>query len=225
MMFFGSESKEKGFTLLELLISLAIGLIVLAGIYSLNRSQQKSHLLQEQVAGMQQNIRAAMYFMTREIRMCGCNPTGNAIVGIVSAGPDSIQFTRDIRGLPNGKADGDADDANEDITYTFVNSQIVRNEASIPSQAAIAVNIDALDFVYLDGNGTVLNPNGTAVAAIDIGNIKTVQITVVARTERGDQGYRNQESYNNQNGVQLLGVQNDNFHRKCLTSNIRCRNL
>lgn len=221
MMFFGSDKKENGFTLVELLVALAIGLILLGGIYSVYRSQQKSFVLQEQVASMHQNIRSAMYFMSREIRMCGCDPTGKANAGIVSAGNDSIHFTRDIHGSEDNRADGVIDAAkNEVITYAFgANDQITRNAQ------AIAVNIDALDFVYLDQNGAPLNPGLGDVAENDLTKIISVQITVVARTEKVDQGYRNQDSFKNQQGVTILAPQNDSFHRKLLTSNIRCRNF
>ena len=60
-----------GFTLVELMIALIIGSIVLAGIFSAHDAQQKVFATQEQVAGMQQNLRAAMYFMERDLRKAG----------------------------------------------------------------------------------------------------------------------------------------------------------
>jgi type IV pilus assembly protein PilW len=230
-MILGSENKENGFTLVELLVAMAIGLVVLGGVYSLFNSQQKSYVLQEQVAAMQQNIRASMYFMTREIRMAGCDPTGKADTGIIGATRDSIHFTRDIKGSStNNKADGDTNDENEDITYSFVDSNgdgvkdsIFRNVGVI--NQAIAQDISMLDFVYLDQNDNVLNPGLTGVAENNLSKITTVQLTVIARTDRGDQGFANKESFLNRQGVEILNPQNDNFHRKILTSFIRCRNL
>ena len=43
-------NKNKGFTLIEILVSLAILGIVLAGIYSVYTMQHKSYIVQEQVA-------------------------------------------------------------------------------------------------------------------------------------------------------------------------------
>ena len=76
---------DQGFTLLELLVVILILGVVMAGVYSVYTSQQKSFLIQEDVAEMQQNLRAAMFSMVREIRLAGCNPTGKATAGIVTA--------------------------------------------------------------------------------------------------------------------------------------------
>ena len=54
---------RKGFTLLELLIAMALSIIIMAAIYSTYYSQQKSYLVQEQVAAMQQNLRAATFYL------------------------------------------------------------------------------------------------------------------------------------------------------------------
>lgn len=64
----------KGFTLIELMISLAAASIVTAGIYGFYHVQQKSHVTQQLVIEMQQNIRATMSLMKREIRMAGYDP-------------------------------------------------------------------------------------------------------------------------------------------------------
>ncbi|MBW1793384.1 MAG: PilW family protein [Deltaproteobacteria bacterium] len=106
-------NNNKGFTLIELLIAMAVSSIVMALIISAFGSQQKAHVTQQQVVDMQQNIRAAMYLMESEIRMAGCDPTGNAGAGIQTAGPNSIGFTMDIDG------NADTTGANENITFGF----------------------------------------------------------------------------------------------------------
>jgi type IV pilus assembly protein PilW len=220
------KNRNDGFTIVEMLVAMAIGAIVMAAVYSTYTTQQKSYILQEEVSAMQQNIRAAMYYMTRDIRMAGCDPTGNANAGITAAGPTSISFTMDIRsGMDptNNTADGKTDGWNESITYAYndATKQITRGGQ------ALAENIDMLDFVYLDPNGNVLNPNRTSVPSAGIPSIQSVQVTVVARTGRGDQGYINSDSFFNQADKDnpIYTALSDRFHRKTLTSNIRCRNL
>jgi type IV pilus assembly protein PilW len=61
----GKQREEKGFTLIEILVAMAISLVVMTGVYQVYVAQQKSYILQEQVAAMQQNLRAGMYFMAR----------------------------------------------------------------------------------------------------------------------------------------------------------------
>lgn len=67
----GIERKQRGFTLVELLIALALGIVVLTVIYSTFTSQQDSYSMQSQVTMTQQNLRAALYMVTRDIQMTG----------------------------------------------------------------------------------------------------------------------------------------------------------
>jgi prepilin-type N-terminal cleavage/methylation domain-containing protein len=62
---------RKGFTLIELLVAMVIASVVLTAIYSVYRAQTRQHRVQQMVVQMQQNMRAAMYLLEREIRMAG----------------------------------------------------------------------------------------------------------------------------------------------------------
>jgi type IV pilus assembly protein PilW len=62
---------DKGFTLIELMIAMAITLVVMGAIFMTFKSQQDSYVVQDQVTRMQQNLRGAMYVMTRDIQMAG----------------------------------------------------------------------------------------------------------------------------------------------------------
>ena len=61
--------------MVELLVAMAIGLVVLSAMYSVFTIQNKTFSKQEQIVEMQQNTRAAMDMMSREIRMAGYDPT------------------------------------------------------------------------------------------------------------------------------------------------------
>ncbi|MEW6161756.1 MAG: prepilin-type N-terminal cleavage/methylation domain-containing protein [Nitrospirota bacterium] len=56
-----------GFTLVELMIAMVISLIVLAGIYNVFISSNRSYFIQESLTDMQQNARASIEFMAREL--------------------------------------------------------------------------------------------------------------------------------------------------------------
>ena len=221
---------DQGFTLLEVLVVILILGIVMAGVYSVYTSQQKSFLIQEDVAEMQQNLRAAMFTMVREIRLAGCNPTGKAIAGIVTADANTISVTMDISGNnPNvDPPDGGIGNANEDVSYALIDTDSDGTMDSLGRRAGsagggtlqpTASNIDALNFVYLDGNGNDLG------YPPDLTRIRSVQLTVVARTENPSAGFRNTAIYRNLQGAVVLPAQNDPFRRKVFTTNIRCRNL
>lgn len=201
--------ESRGFSLIELLIAMAIAGIVMSAIYSTYYSQQRSYVIQEQVAAMQQNLRAGVNLMEREIRMAGYDPTGAANAGIVTMGANKIQFTLDLEG------NGDTAGANEDVTYEINGSGNLGRDTGGGLQP-VAENIDALDFVYLDGDRNV-----TGVPAA----VRSVEITMVARTGRADLDYTDTQSYVNQRGTVILAAQNDNFRRKVLSIEVKCRNL
>ena len=73
-----SPESDRGFTLVELMIAMAIGLVVLGAMYGIFTMHNKTFGTQEQIAEMQQNARATMDMMTREIRMAGYNPACQA---------------------------------------------------------------------------------------------------------------------------------------------------
>jgi type IV pilus assembly protein PilW len=216
---------DRGFTLLELLVVILILGVVMAGVYSVYSSQQKSFLIQEDVAEMQQNLRAAMFTMVKEIRLAGCNPTGKATAGIVTANANSINITMDISGNdPNvDPPDGDTGDANENVTYALmdtngdgINDSLGRRIPGAPQPEAVASGIEALNFVYLDGNGNV---------TADLTQIRSVQLTVVARTENPSAGFTNTDGYSNLQGTVIFTAPGDAFRRKVFVTDIRCRNL
>lgn len=62
-------TQHRGFTLIELMIALLITAILVAGGYSLLITQQRAYVLQDQVVGVQQDARAALTIMARDIRM------------------------------------------------------------------------------------------------------------------------------------------------------------
>ena len=68
--------RQAGFTLVELMITMLLSLVVLTGIYEVFQAQQKAHATNTKVVEMQQNTRAALAIMERDIRMAGYSPTG-----------------------------------------------------------------------------------------------------------------------------------------------------
>ena len=65
------KERDNGFTLVELLIAMAIALVVITSISSAFIMQRKTYDVQEQIAEMTQNSRAAMDMLTSEIMMTG----------------------------------------------------------------------------------------------------------------------------------------------------------
>jgi len=196
---------DRGFTLTELLVAMALSAVVMASIGYVYYTQQKSYLVQENLAAAQQNLRASMYSMERDIRMAGCDPTEKSGAGIGTAGTNTIAFTSDLNG------DRDTGDTDENVTYSLGDGDGDGDNDLLKNGNLLAENIDALDFVYL--------PTAT------ISQIRSVQVTVVAKTGRADPGYTDSGDYRNVQGTVILAAQNDRFRRKQLDATIKLRNI
>jgi len=86
---------KKGFTVIELLISLAIMSVALTSIYGLYMSYVRVYTTEGVTSQVQQGVRAGMNMMVRDVRMAGLDPTRTGSFGIVEAAPQSIRFTAD----------------------------------------------------------------------------------------------------------------------------------
>ncbi len=178
-MSYALKNNAQGFTLIEVVIGLAISLILLGVAASMFNVQRKSYIMQEQVTEMQQNVRAAMDMMVREIRMAGYDPTESGSVGIGTNTTALLQILADLDG------NGTSTDTNEDITYRYYNA----NDATYPREIRrntggvfqpIAENIDGCNFLYYDGNG---------IATTTASSIRQIQITIIGRTANPDPSF------------------------------------
>ncbi len=147
------RTNARGFTLIELLIAMVIGMIVLAGIVGAYRAQQRSRTNQIMVLEMQQNARAALALMRREIRMANYDPLGGAVEGFSAARADTLTFSFDAN------ADSDDADEGERITYGLANPDdgiLGREGEEDAGFDTLAFDIHALGFAYavdMDGDG------------------------------------------------------------------------
>jgi type IV pilus assembly protein PilW len=226
---------QQGFTLVELIVAMAIAAIVMGAIYSTYKSQQHSYVSQTHVVEMQQNLRAALYVIGRDIRMAGFNPAG----------------ITDLAGFEPSLPDGDGNEATDPTTMAFTIDDdadgAISNTLSANNNAeqiayrldsnrlqkfmydavdgwrweTVAENIDAIDFVYLNGAGNPVDP--TTVTNLPL--IRSVQISLVAKTARIDKDFPGTPAYDNQQGTEILVAKSDNYRRRLLTTEIQCRNM
>ncbi len=168
-------TENKGFTLVEILVAMAVASIVMTIVYVIYASYSASYTAQEVSAELQQNLRAGMDFMMREIRMAGYEPVnGSDDFGIEVASETKIRFTRDTD--DDGVID---DDQSERITYEYDNGtgKLVRilDEGLGTPGLVILENVAEFSFVYLN---EAQNNLGSPVAAADLDNIRGVTITM-----------------------------------------------
>lgn len=66
-----SERNQKGLSLVELMVALAIGLLLMAGVLQIYLGSRQSYRVQESLSRLQENGRFALMFMEKDIRMAG----------------------------------------------------------------------------------------------------------------------------------------------------------
>src|ERR1035438_6605636 len=92
------QEPGRGFTLLELMIAMALGLIVMAAMTSLFKTGMNSTMLVTQRAETQQNMRAAIDLMVKDISMAGAGLPSGGIQLPTGVGSSATKFGCDQAG-------------------------------------------------------------------------------------------------------------------------------
>ena len=195
---------KKGFTVVELLVSLAIMSVALTSIYGLYMSYVRVYTTEGVTSQVQQGVRASMNMMVRDIRMAGLDPNRTGSFGIIEATPQSIRFTadRDVDGEIDDPdlADGLIDSNLEQLAFSFDENTnllemiLYKSDDTVEIRDTMMDNVSNLNFTYLNADDAV---------TANLNEIRTVIIalTVLKPAGRGDPVSRT------------------------LTKRIRCRNL
>jgi prepilin-type N-terminal cleavage/methylation domain-containing protein len=236
-----SKKNNKGFTLVELLVAVAISACVLTAICSLYVSSDKVYTAQNQVAQAQQDARAGLDILGREIRMAG-----------FIAPADRIAINTDV-GLP--VSDG-TNESLEEATATSITFEVDTDNDGVtetvryaydPNPAILAITRQEWTWngagwqEWTDGTGNPLGPltiipnvtacifvydtdadpaNGTLafpLTAADRSTVRVVTITIEVRTARTDPSYVNRDTTSTQI--------NTNYRTRTLQSRFFVRNM
>lgn len=109
-----------GLTLVELMVTLAIASILMAGIYKVYHEQLKSQVTQSAVRDTQEDLRSAFIYIERSIRMAGFDPNR----GARSTMPDQLGILPDLSafghaGAATSFADGNTKSKFSSIAFTL----------------------------------------------------------------------------------------------------------
>ena len=244
---------QGGFTLIEMLIAMAMGTIILAGIYGAYQDQLRTSITQQQLVDMNQNLRVAMYVLERDLRMSGANPTGNPDAGFITKEADELVIAMDDGGMDNRAGntknargdntdndgdgttdeadewyDGDITDQGEVVRYDLDNGNLRRRFNSADStDPTDNTDILASNIDFLDF--TYLDGANPPALTDDPEEIRYVQVTIVARS--GDyvpvfmRKHTDNKVYRNPLGTRQFTAPGDQFRRVMVSTTIKCRNM
>ncbi len=161
-----------GFTIVELLISMAIFLVILLGVYLVFDTNRALYASGSRKVDVQQQARVALDVMSRQIRMAGFYP--ERFDADAATNPSLASPLRVLTGTESALVVyGDLDNSNTSNVFLFCRngSSIIRKRSTAvdaPSAftcdggEALASNITGLRFTYYDQSSVPLpNPPGT----------------------------------------------------------------
>ncbi len=212
---------KQGYSLVELMVALAIFSIVMTGIYRTYHYQQSAYIKQGHITEMQQQMRAAQFFLTQELRMAGFDRSGDAEAAIMTATSSEIKFSADLN------VDGDMDSASgladdgeiirfalsedtdgDGISDGIVQSSSWKDDGTVCSLGReyftrtgttdtggglqpVAENVEAIEFCYVLADGT----ETIAPTAAELEEIRTVIVSALLRVRNRVKGYRDSKTY------------------------------
>jgi len=142
------QNPEQGFSLMELMVAMALGLLVMTAMASLFKSGMNSVMLVTQRAENQQDMRAAVDLMTKDLSLAGAGlPSGG--IQLPLGGPSVSKFGCD----QGGTCHVTSFDYPGNYMYGIIPGYLdgVEAGAIIPAAPTPAVN-DAITVVYCDYN-------------------------------------------------------------------------
>jgi prepilin-type N-terminal cleavage/methylation domain-containing protein len=200
--------KHEGYTLVEMVISIAVGLVVILVIYAAVNIAQRSTVNVERKVAAHQDARAALQLMSLEIQMASYNPADAPSIWRDPAACTAVSGNQNYRGIQaatastmtieadvnDNSAVGGSGNPNEIITYNYdvANQYITRatncggNQpflGDMPGdpRAVRVINTTAVPvFRYYNAQGTEIT-SGELPAGIP--NIARIDITVWVETE------------------------------------------
>jgi type IV pilus assembly protein PilW len=192
-----THTKQKGFSLIELMIAMMLGIFITGGLIQLFINSKQSYRVQENLSRLQENGRFAMNFIRHDIRMAGymgCSASTRllkntlndntsfnydftkALVGFNATGTDNWTPTLDT-GIPEPLTDRDI------ITIRGIlgsGVDIIGQPAAVcnDSAAAHAANLKVVNNAYFADNDIVLAGNCENMAIFQISQFNSGEVVV-----------------------------------------------
>ncbi|UCD79682.1 MAG: prepilin-type N-terminal cleavage/methylation domain-containing protein [Desulfobacterales bacterium] len=165
-----------GFTVIEVLMVMAILSIAFGTIYKSFEQLNRSYTTENVKAGIQQGARIAVELMVQDIRLAGLDPLGTANAGFAAGISAELPTTNWIEFTTDVNFDGDVDTADdfENIKYELVGSEL--KQTNHLGTETMLDNVTNLTFTYLDSDDQTTT---------DINEIRSVIVSLTMEKPAG----------------------------------------
>lgn len=234
----------RGFTLIELMVSLALGALTIVGVYKIFSAEQQLYLAQQRTVQLQQNLRATLQRMVAEIRMAGYDPEAAGTFGFMhrpdpgdpnygrATSAEAVSFTVDTNG--NGILDS------SDLEQIGFRLNVAQDGSPLDGSAGkepdgvlrkyscgavkwqpMARDIETLRFGYFDRTGSIIP---AADLPSRLPDIRSIQIVLVGRQSKQEKHYTNRTVYRDPQSAIVFTAPGDHLRRQMLITTVTCRN-
>lgn len=162
-------TQQQGFTLVEIMIAITIGLLMIAGIIQISLANKESARLQRNMGFVQENIRTAMELLGRDIRSAGYYQDDDPNARILTAPVPIVTATTSDGGGAN----------NDEITVTYESNTDCLGQAT----PAIDGNRFAVNHYFISNQRLMCRGNGNATAQPLVEGIESMQILYGENTD------------------------------------------
>ena len=188
-----SKKYKQGFTIVELMIALVLGLLLTTGITKVYLTTKDTYNLSENLARMQENSRFSMGVLTQDIRMAGfmpCRLTGNMANTINSTESFFDFFNQSIIGYEGGVSTfpsafpatgtnpGDRVAGTDAVVILRGDDEIYKITQHNPVSAQFKLN----DLHTLQDGDIALVCDGSDSALFQVSNVNSSNVTIVHNT-------------------------------------------
>jgi Tfp pilus assembly protein PilW len=234
---------------MEIVVGLAVGAVLVAGILSLIERTQQAYMHSSEAADLQQNVRVGMDRVTRLIQAAGVNPlneewggaTANnpAFTAFREAGRNCLRVYADLNGDGDLNVGGDPQEADENVYFhwsTTVGEALTEQRGTSPGQVDagqpwVAVGTGAQKLADgLAGSGAIFryftgpnDPDGAPGTEL----IPPAPLTTYGCATLSDAQRRriSRVAVTMTGQATVLGGNDNPTFTKTLTSNVRARNV
>lgn len=231
--------RQRGLSLVEIMVALVLGLVLLAGVYKIYIGSKQTYRLTDNQARLQENARFALHFLNRDIRgagFMGCANVNSLQPNIIARSPpNDLVFSADkvINGYDTGTwpADFPTEPINLSGGGDLVpgNSVILVRQAS-PSAATLVGNLTANNANIQVSSNAGGWKQGDYIFITDCQNADVFDATSVSNGTNGTvtMAYGKSGNYTNrlstlyQSGAQVMAYHSYMFYIGCTINTANC---
>lgn len=175
------RKKEKGLTIIELLVALVIFSMVIAGIYRVFVSQTRAYTVQDRVVETQQTIRSTMEVLLKDLRMTGYdNDSLDSKIDIITPlvpGTDQITIDYEFDNTTQYSIRYWRDAGSQTLRRQLTTIKDDGSSVSEPEEILLE-NVESLNFTYGVDTNDDYAMDSSWIQAGDIGGARTVAVRI-----------------------------------------------